>query len=482
MTARRRERSELAILVAVGAAVWASSAAGVFQFDDFAAIVRAGGNAPIVTPSGALALPIRPLTELTFAIERLLFGAEPFGYHLLSIALHLASTLLVWRIARGLSEPKRRDARASDPFAFAAAMLFLVHPLATEAVTYLSGRASLLSACLALASVERWQRMRALEGDERTRRGALAASLAAFALALGAKETAAAAPLLLVLVDTPGVRAAAVQRRWRDYLPHTLVLALFLGAAAALSAYPRLLAHSLALRGPLENLALQPRLALEALALYVAPWRLNFDHDLRAEALGGWLAPAVVLAGAAIALVALRRGSRTALGALWFLAAFLPAGSVVARNDLLSERNLYLPSVGLALAAAALAVGAADRVPAPRRRVARACGAAAGAALVLALGVATVARNALYADPVALWRDVARKSPEKARAHANLGWSLDVAGELDAALDCYRRALRLEPGDPLSRRNLERAWLEKRRRESRETVGHLTAPSGPPAE
>lgn len=354
-------------------------------------------------------------------------------------------------------------------------------------MTYLSGRASLLAACLALAAVERWQRMRALEGDPAARRRALAASLGTFALALLAKETAAVVPLLLLLVDAAGppprVRGGALPAiRWRDYLPHALVLALFLAVAAAHPSYSRLLAHSLALRGPLENLALQPRLALEALALYVAPWRLNLDHDLRPESLGGPLAPVAVVAAAALALVALRRGSLAAAGLLWFLAALLPTGSLVARNDLLSERNLYLPSVGLAFAAAALAAALVERAPVTRRRAARFAVAVAGIVVASALGLATVRRNALYTDPVALWSDVVKKSPGKARAHANLGWSLYAAGEIDAALDSYRRALRLEPDDPVTQANLERAWAEKRRLESAGPVRHLSVPGSPPAE
>jgi tetratricopeptide (TPR) repeat protein len=377
------------------------------------------------------------------------------------------------------------------PIAFASALLVLVHPLATEAVTYLSGRAALLSAALSLLSIERWLAWR--ERGEAARGRVPWGSLAAFALALLAKETAAILPAALALVDLWRARqrarseASPVRFERRAYLFHLLVLALFLAAAAGNPTYRAHLAHSLALRAPLENLRLQPRVALEALALYVAPWRLNIDHDLDPGRLGEPLPAAVAalllaaLAGGA--LVAFRRGSPAGFGLAWFLLHLLPTASLVARNDLLSERNLYLPSVGLALAAAGAARALARRLAAFRWPAAgRAVFAAVAIGGLGALGALTVQRNALYADPVALWRDAVAKSPGKARPHANLGWSLEVAGRLDAAIVEYRIALRLDPADAVTREHLQRAWERKRRLAVEDAPTHLNAPVRRPAD
>ncbi len=179
-------------------------------------------------------------------------------------------------------------------------------------------------------------------------------------------------------------------------------------------------------------------------------------------ALAGLLAAAVVLA---------RRAPLFSFGILWFFLHLLPTNSVLARYDLLSERNLYLPSIGLYLAAVAAGIGGtrwlgarlrAAWVPGPR--VAR-CGQvvawSVGAALVVGLVGATVGRNAIYADPVAFWSDAAAKSPRKARPRTNLGHAWFVAGDLDGAIREFRLALTLDPLDQVAQRNLLEAWKFK---------------------
>lgn len=481
------ERLEAAALVLVGVAVWSGSFAGTFQFDDFGAILGAGAAGGTVPSLAESATAIRPLTRLVLAGERRLFGLDPPGYHLLSVALHLASTLLIWRIGRSVT---CRRAGESSAGAFAVALVFLVHPLATEAVTYLSGRASLLAATLSLLAVERWRCWRACGGGATAASATPWASIAAFALALAAKETAAAVPLALLLVDAaadPRPSGVELGRRLRDLLPHALVLATFLAAAAAHPVYRRLLVHSLALRPPLENLAVQPRVALEAVRLFVDPARLNLDHDLRAEAiragdplaLYGLLLALITLA----ALLALRDRRAGAAGWSWFLVHLVPTATLIARNDLLSERNLYLPMAGLCWTGVALAGGGLARLEGRRRRPAlRAAAFALGLVLLATLATATIRRNALYSDPVELWRDTVRKSPHKARPHANLGWSLYVAGELEAAITEYRIAVRLEPDDAVSREGLQLAWERWKLRAATLPEGHVRAPGSRPGE
>jgi protein O-mannosyl-transferase len=479
------ERLEAAALLAAGVAVWAGSFAGVFQFDDFRALLgsgRLGGAVPSwLDGAGAF----RPLSQWLLGVQRGLFGFDPLGDHLLRLGLHLASTLLVWRLGRDLTG--RRGGEAS-PLAFAAAALFLVHPLATEAVTYLSGFASLLAGFLSLLTIDLWRRR--LRAGGPPPRWPAGGSLAAFALALAAKETAAAVLLALPLVDLvaggPG-RREPIGERLRPYLAHALVLALFLAAASFHAADRRLLAHSLALRGPAENLILQPRVVCESAALFVLPGRLNLDHDLRPEAVraDGTLpaCAAALLALTLVALRSLRRSSLAGFGWLWFLVFLAPTCSFVARGDLLSERNLYLPAAGLCFVAAAAAARALERLrPIVPARPLRAAAIVAAAALAVALAGATIRRNALYADPVALWRDAVRKSPAKARPHANLGWSLYVAGDLDAAIEQYREALRLDPDDALARRDLALAWEQRRHRALADPAVHVSAPRRPAEE
>ena len=141
------------------------------------------------------------------------------------------------------------------------------------------------------------------------------------------------------------------------------------------------------------------------------------------------------------------------------------------RYDVLSERNLYLPSLGMYLSAVVGVAVLRRRTAAwlDRRRPATASSRAPdalalptfAAMLVVGLAAATVARNRLYADPVLFWSDAVRKSPDKARPHTNLGHAWFEAGQIDRALDEFRAALALDPFDPVAQRNLLEAWKYK---------------------
>jgi tetratricopeptide (TPR) repeat protein len=145
-------------------------------------------------------------------------------------------------------------------------------------------------------------------------------------------------------------------------------------------------------------------------------------------------------------------------GLLWFFAAAVAANGPVARLDLLSERNLYLSLAGLAIAAAGILAALVEAVPKGLRSYAGRTLALTALLALVALGVATVERNALWSDPVALWSDAVAKSPHKSRAHNNLGYALERRGDLDGAIREYRRALDLEPSNQRAWRNLRRAW------------------------
>jgi tetratricopeptide (TPR) repeat protein len=454
----RKGWTELAVLLAVVALVWQSAFAGVFQFDDVASIVRdpvyAGGE----NFWADLSRRIRPLTRLSFFLDRLAFGLEPTGYHLQSVLLHAGSGLLLYgMLAR---------ARLGPPgLPFWAALLFLVHPIACETVTYVSGRASGLSAFLVLLALALYTNATSGPDGSATRPLLHAVALGAFALALGAKETAAALPLLLLVWDAfvRGEPAGVLRRRFlRDHLPFWIVLAAAILAALLLvPRYRELAAFSLALRAPWENLWVQSKPLAFALGLYAHPAWLSVDHGLAPAPFSdplAWVAAGALAALFTTAIVIARRQPAVSLGIVWFFVTALPANGPNARSDLLSERNLYLPCVGLAIAAAGLLHALIGALPgAAQTRTGLALRAAAFG-LVAFLGIATVQRNSLWASPLALWADAAAKSPMNARAHNNLGFALERQGELDAAIREYRRALDLDPGYAQAGRNLQRAW------------------------
>jgi tetratricopeptide (TPR) repeat protein len=464
------------LLVAVGA--YANAWAGVFLFDDRAVILD---DARLASPAAFVAhvaQTIRPFTKLTFLVDRQLYGDRPAGYHLLNLLLHLACGVLAYNVVRLLG--------ASHGTAFWTAALFLLHPLATEAVTYISGRPTGLMTCCYLAAFLLFLRARGPERSACNWTVTACAAVSCLALSLLAKETAVVFPALLALheiVVPPREAVAAGVDADRARRSRTLTLHLALGgtvvvflAAAALHArYAYLFRYGFGLRGFGENLVTQVTAVAYALSLFAWPARLNFDHDIpvatslvQPEPLAALFVLALLLG---TAVVAARRLPLFTFGILWFFIHLLPTNSVLPRYDVLSERNLYLPSLGIYLAAVVAAAAMCRRVAAwwnarhqaTRRGSAWATGAmqALAALLVLTLAGATVARNRIYSDPVLFWSDAVRKSAAKARPHTNLGQAWFEAGQVDRALDEFRAALALDPFDPVAQRNLLEAWRHK---------------------
>jgi tetratricopeptide (TPR) repeat protein len=183
---------------------------------------------------------------------------------------------------------------------------------------------------------------------------------------------------------------------------------------------------------------------------------------------GPTLLSIAALAGLVVAaFTCARRAPLVSLGILWFFLHLLPTNSVLPRYDVLSERNLYLPSIGLHLAVTAATVSLArwvgerhwfDAERGWSERYARGAVRALQLALVVGLVGLTTGRNALYADPVAFWSDAVAKSPQKARPRTNLGRAYIAAGDLDQAMEQFRIALTLDRLDRAAQESLLFTW------------------------
>jgi len=437
-----------AVVVAAVLAAYANAWPGAWQFDDFVAIVdepRVHGFA-----SWWLSMPgLRPLLKASYALTWELGGGSPTPFLALNVALHALDALMVAALARRLMPRLAPDVDDSRPRAALAAMLaalaFALHPAATEAVTYLSGRSTSLSATLWLGALLLWLRDTPV---------ARVAALIAFGGAVAVKETAIAWPLAVLLVE--GLRDA----RWKAALQRSaapfVIAALAAAAIAAVPAYRRMAMTRLAIRDPLSNLAV----AVDGIAYLVThpllTLRTSIDPMIVASAFsaGWWLAAAAVVAVLAVGAWSL--WPRGELGAqavhrplagfaiAWFAIALAPVQSLVARDDIANDRQLYL-----ALAGPAIALGIVAARHASRRS------AIVTIAAIATLAVATHLRNRDYADEVTLWRATIAASAGKARPWNNLGVALAQRGDVAAARQAYERALALDPADIKARVNLE---------------------------
>lgn len=451
---RRRSFALAAAAAALGVLVYLGALGSPFVYDDMATVVE---NPSLRDPGNLGAVLVhdrfRPLVNASYALDYAFWELRPFGYHLTSVALHAVCVALFFALAQTVFADRRRRLAAGrdraagpDPAVagFAAAALFAVHPAMTEAVGYVSGRSEVLCGVFFLSSFLLLRAFLVRGGAVR-----LAAGLAGFVLAVAAKEIGAMLPFVLAVYDLLLLGGSRQDRRCRFRTFHLPLGALVVaGAAVRLAAFFGLESSSLP-RSVWQHVLAEWEVVWRYVGLLFLPLSQSVAHAPREVAT---LAdPRALAAGAALAVLAaaavrLRRSSPLfALGTAWFLLLLAPSSTVIPLNELMAEHRLYLASCGFFLAL----VGAASRA-----RVPRAVPAAGLALALIALAAATVARNRVWADPVALWSDAVAKAPHSWRARFGLGDALRARGDCDAAVAAYAEAIRLRPADLDSRMNL----------------------------
>ncbi len=465
-----------ALLIALATAlVYSNALRGSFHFDDLTNIVHADpvrDLGRLWPPSGR-----RWVGVLTFALNYRMGGLDPSGYHLVNVAIHAANALLVaWLAALTLRTPALRDARAGTLvrrfLPLAAGLLFAVHPLATQAVTYVVQRFTSLATLFFVLSVALYARAR-VELDEkcpsRFRAGsAYALSILSAAAAMKTKEIAFTLPAVAAAWDLFLFRPG---RRLLLLIPLAVTALLVpLGVAGdggtlsgVLDDMGRLAAETPNIPRSVYALT-QTRVVATYLRMLVLPLGQNVDHDVRLSTsladpavLGATAVLVFLVAGAVVLLVRARRTHRAegvlvAIGVAWFFITLSVESSIIPIRDVMAEHRTYLPLAGVALALATALLTAAERIPAPVTQVLRLT-----LALLVTTGplaVATYARNRVWDDDVSLWRDAVDKSPVKARPRVNLGAAHGNRGELDAAAREYEQAVRIAPDLAEARRNL----------------------------
>ncbi len=381
----------------------------------------------------------RPLTTLTFAINRATAGRYRVPYHLVNVGLHALVSLLVYALALALGIEATAAATA--------AVLFCLLPIHTEAVCWIVGRAELLAAagfCAALVASLRY--------IERPRIGLLAACCLAYLAALFSKENA------IVLLPLPVLATWVLYPRRRPVRPAAAVtIALIVSAAVYLAvrgaAGPAFrLGSGDLLDNPLSMLRPAGRLlgALSVFGRYFVlvlwPHPLSVDYSYNATGIGpGFTGDAYTVIGAIVATLLIYAAWRTraARPAVCFgLLTAAAAYSIVANfpltiGTIMGERLVYLPTVGLCVAVAALVEAA--QVKRPRTA------AVALVTVMLVYLAVDVGRARAWQSPVRLFEAAVRAYPDSARAHMELGGAYGASGRFEDARREFARAVAIMP-------------------------------------
>jgi len=382
----------------------------------------------------------RPLTVLSFAVNRRLTGPGPAGFHLVNVLLHGLCAALVTSLAAAVG--LRRGA------SLLAGLLVAVHPLHTEAVQSIVGRAELLAALLGLAAVRVHLVRRA--------RGQWGQTVLCGLLFLGgllSKESAVGIAGVVLVAEILGhsgrVRGLRIARASFGFLVplavYLVVRARVLGGVLVPEGHTYF--ELAGAQGP-ERILTSIAAFGRGLGLVLFPIRLSADYSLGSLPLvssvtdPSFLRASLLILALGGGLLAAYRGGlfRVALGGLFFVAVLLPVSNLlVPIGVVMAERLLYLPLIGLeVMAAAVVSEAGVGRL--------RRAGTALLVMVLLLLSTRTALRLGDWKDNETVQRSILRAYPQNSYANYNLGVIHYVRGERAEARLRFEQALRVRPG------------------------------------
>lgn len=445
---------------------------GAFLFDDAAEITQNETITSLRPWSRFFDNNTRPVASLSFALNYAVGGLDPIGYHVVNFIIHLLAGMTLFAILRRVFSMLRSDqtpdpalqAASASSLALVIALFWLLHPLQTQAVTYIVQRTESLAALFCLVALYAFHRAAtAAERNSprrapRSRFGWSIVAAGACALGMATKQTALVMPILLFLFDWIVIaprQGTSTLHRWPVHLllAAAWIVPLAGGTFAAAVGADPYAATGFAFKGisPFDYLKTQAGVILHYLRLTLWPHPLCLDYDWPVARTPMQFVPQGLVILALMGTAAITALRRHALGfaLLAFLILLAPTSSFIPIKDVIFEHRMYLPLAPI-IAIVVVALHRAMRRPWRRARIplvvlATAC-----------LMTLTFLRNRDYRDPVTMWTDVTVKQPTNARAFNNLGNALSLAGRDDDARRAFETALRLDPNHADALYNLGR--------------------------
>jgi protein O-mannosyl-transferase len=430
----------------------------------------------------------QPLSWVSYALDYLVWGTNPAGYHLTNVGLHAANAVVFFFLARlliSLALNVSSNARQFGPTlgAALAALLFSLHPLRVESVAWATERRDVLSGFFYFLALYNYSSAQTAAKD-RLRRRRLGASVVVYALSLLSKGTAMTLPAVLLLLDAyplrrlPGKPSDWLKPEYRHILWEKLPFVALAGVFALIAIFAQ--QNTGALR-PVQEYFVSYRLGQAFYAICFYLWKsliplglsplyeLPFDFD-------PWMPLfficAVVAVTVTIALYRLRNRWPAPFAAwVYYIVVLAPVvGLAQSGPQLVADRYSYLSCLSWPL----LLGGGFGRLwissgssPRPPQAIALP---AATILIIIALGAMSWQQSKVWRDSSTLWQHVIAVAPDSSIAYYNLARLYEDEGKLDNSLAHYRRAVEINPANPDAQYNLARL-LAKRGMES-EAIAH----------
>lgn len=467
---------------------------------------------------GYQTLKMRYVGMLTFALNYHLGGIDVIGYHVINVIIHVINALLVyWLIILTFETPfffSLTSKPQSHLIAFYSSLIFAIHPIQTQAVTYITQRFASLATMFCLLAVVLYIRWRNTSlnpnNDSNGPKGKVKTiflylgSLLSAVLAMKTKEIAFTLPVIIAIYEFMFFRGKGARRAL--YLIPLLLTMLIIPASLlgidrpigdiigdvdratraeisiprtaylltefrVIATYLRLLFlpinQNLDYDFPVYTSFSDPRVWLSFLCLFsifsfavylfyrsrIPSGPLNPDSDGLTTSVPGQ--PAAYFRAAPLRLIS--------FGLFWFFITLSVESSLISTVDVIFEHRLYLPSFGISLAFVSAMFYITDisssRFSSCASQTAIAARNLFLVAVITALSIAAYHRNMVWNDAITLWEDVAKKSPQKTRAHNNLGKYYIARGQSDKAIPELQYAIKLDPAYDQARGNLIVAYI-----------------------
>ncbi|MGE4055560.1 MAG: tetratricopeptide repeat protein, partial [Vicinamibacterales bacterium] len=463
------------VLLLVGAVIYLNGLNTPFLLDDVPSIVQNPYIRDLWPPWHLVNAPentiatARPLVSLSLAVNYATSGLDVRAYRLTNIAIHLMAAIALFGVVRRTllaGALRARFGAHASGIAFAGALLWMTHPLQTEAVNYISQRTETMMGLFYFLTL--YCAIRA-HSESPGSRAWFAGAMCACAAGMASKQVMVTAPIMVVLWDWAFAGEpfrVVLARRWR----------LYAGLAAT---WLLLAALSLTFRDtnagmgvtPFDYALSQCKVILQYLRRAIWPTGLIFDYGLARPTSVSEVAPyaALLVLLLGLTLVALIRHRAAGFLGMWIFLILAPTSSVLPLfTEVGAERRMYVPLAGVVM----LVVGGLYLLAA---RIGESSGAPASAPLgtvksrglaILVLFVVgtfcwlTVQRNRQYLDSLALWTSVVAEAPENYRGRNNLGVALQQAGREAEAIEEFRVALQQNPDFGPAHHNLGKSLHE----------------------
>jgi len=478
-----RSLAVLLLLSLLATLIYSNTFSIPFQFDDADNIVenpQVKDLANFFDLSGS-----RYVGFVSFALNYSVGGLQVFGYHLVNLFIHIANSFLVYSLVLLLFKAESHHSPLTTQdlqlttapwIALATALLFVAHPIQTQAVTYIVQRFASLVTLFYLFTVVCYLKWRLASSEARSRFLWYGGAVLSTILAMKTKENSFTLPFMILLMEAVFFRPFT-KKRWVALIPFLLTLPIIpLSHPGAIGEGEAGFAQGTAEISRSDYLFTQFRVIVTYIRLLFLPIQQNLDYDYPIS--HSILEPVVLLSFLfllslfALSLFLIFDSRLTthnsqlrpmAFGVLWFFLTLSIESSIIPIQDVIFEHRLYLPSVGFFMA---LSVGLMmGRQWLQRQGIPAAWGVIGLGAAVLVLSATTYQRNLVWHDAMTLWQDVVHKAPQKPRGHNNLGLAYQDKGMLEAAIQEFQIALRLRPNYVMARNNLGSAYVVQGRLE-----------------